>query len=264
MDKYPIQRTDILAALKNSLEPFDFVYAMWEGGAASFNRVDQWSDLDIQIDAEDSHAAETMAIVEQILSQLCPIKRKFELPQPTWHGHLQTFFQLEQASPFEFIDLVVIQHSNSNKFLEKEIHGQALVHFDKCKVVHADPVDPEEMVQKILQRLETMKITFEMFQVLTWKEIYRGNAIEAISYYQSMTIRPLVEALRMLYAPWHYNFHTRYVYYEFPKEVVRRLEPFFYPTDLQALKNCLSEANQWFQEITQQITSEKIRQNLLN
>jgi hypothetical protein len=33
-----LTRDDILAALCNALEPLDWVQALWEGGAASFNR----------------------------------------------------------------------------------------------------------------------------------------------------------------------------------------------------------------------------------
>ena len=38
------QREKILEVLRQTLEPRAEVHAMWEGGAAVFQRVDEWSD----------------------------------------------------------------------------------------------------------------------------------------------------------------------------------------------------------------------------
>ena len=40
-------------------------------------------------------------------------------------------------------------------------------------------------------------MTFELFQMLTLKELNRHNDIEALVFYQSSTLRPLVEALNI-------------------------------------------------------------------
>ncbi len=41
MRKTKLTREKILTALKTKLEPLSFTNAMWEGGAAAFNRVDE-------------------------------------------------------------------------------------------------------------------------------------------------------------------------------------------------------------------------------
>jgi len=46
MDSPSVTRSSILSALRAALEPLPFVHAMWEGGAAAFGRVDEWSDGD--------------------------------------------------------------------------------------------------------------------------------------------------------------------------------------------------------------------------
>ena len=51
MDK--IGRKEIISAIVSALEPLDYVYALWEGGAVGFNRVDEWSDIDIHIDVDE-------------------------------------------------------------------------------------------------------------------------------------------------------------------------------------------------------------------
>jgi hypothetical protein len=60
---------------------------MWEGGAAAFKRVDQWSDIDLQVDVADDRVADTFAVIEKTLTKLSPIGLKYALPSPTWHGH---------------------------------------------------------------------------------------------------------------------------------------------------------------------------------
>jgi len=98
---------------------------MWEGGAASFDRVDEWSDIDLQVDVEDERVDDVMELAGQVLAELSPIELQFALPQPTWHGHSQTFFWLHNAGPYLLVDFVVMKHSIPTKFLEYEIHGRA-------------------------------------------------------------------------------------------------------------------------------------------
>jgi len=248
-----ITREAILKALRDALEPLDYVQAMWEGGAAAFDRVDEWSDIDLQIDVDDDRVADVVEIAERALTSLAPIAVKYDFPQPTWHGHRQTFYQLRNTSPFLLLDFVVIKHSNPLKFLQPEIHGRALVYFDKSGVVQAPPLDREAFVGRIKGRLETLRITFPLFQTLILKEIHRQNTIEALSFYHSFTLRPLVEVLRIKYCPIRYDFHTRYVYYDLPSEVVQKLEALYLVANLDDLRKKHEDAGRWFHQTRVQI-----------
>jgi len=249
MTDYPLSRERILASLRAAFEPLPYVYAMWEGGAASFDRVDEWSDIDLQVDVEDERVDEVMALGGQVLAELSPIELQYAVPQPSWHGHAQTFFWLRDAGPYLLVDFVVMKHSNPVKFLEHEIHGNRVVHFDKLGVTDVAPLDAAEFSAQIRRRWEILRVNFPLFQSLTLKEIKRGNAIEAHAFYQGFTLRPLLEALRMELTPYHYNFHTRYVYYELPPEIVRRLESFFFVASLDDLAEKRRQAEEWFSEI---------------
>ncbi|HOG48827.1 MAG TPA: nucleotidyltransferase domain-containing protein [Anaerolineae bacterium] len=249
----PVTRATVLAALRDALEPLPYVYAMWEGGAAGFDRVDEWSDIDVQIDTADDHVVDVFAATDRALSGLSPIELKYELPQPTWHGHAQAFYRLRDASPFLFLDFVVIKHSNPDKLIQPEIHGRPVVRFDKAGVVAAPPLDRQAHLAQIERRLQALRACFDLFQVLTLKEIHRGNPIEAIAYYQGQTLRPLVEALRIRYNPIRYNFFSRYVYYELPPEVVRRLEPLFFVAGLDDLRAKREAAERFFHETIEAI-----------
>ncbi len=244
-----LTREEIISEITKRLEPLEFVNAMWEAGAKAFNRVDEWSDIDLQIDVKDGFEERTFEIFEETLKSLSPIELRFVLPKPTWHGHEQAFYKLKNASEFLLIDFVLMTASNKSKFLEPEIHGKPNFLFDKNNTASCSNFDANSHKELISKRIETLKVTFPIYQALTTKELHRKNYIEALSYYQGMTLRPLVEVLRMKYEPNRYNFHTRYVYYEFPKEVVSRLEKFFFVGNGEELWQKHSEAGKWFYEI---------------
>lgn len=248
-----LTREEIIEALRARLEPLDYVQAMWEGGAAAFNRVDEWSDIDLQVVVDDDCVAQVFPIVEEVLLSLSPIDLRYEIPQPAWHGHTQVFYRLSKASKFLLIDFVVIKQSNPLKFLEPEIHGNAVVHFDKANVTKVEPVDRIKWNAKLGERVNTLRVTFDLFQSLTLKELNRHNTIEALAFYNGYTLRPLVEALRILYVPTRYNFSTRYVHYELPAEVVRRLENLFFVQNETDLRAKQVEAEKWFYETLDQM-----------
>ncbi len=251
-----LDRNQILTAIRAAIEPLPYALAMWEGGAPAFQRTDEWSDIDLQIVAEDERVDDIFPILETALLALSPIELKYEIPRPTWHGHAQAFYRLKEAGPYLLLDLVVIKRSAKEMFLTPEIHGQVVVHFDKAGVVQPPPLDWEAHRQGLRARLATLRTTFDLFQSLVWKETNRGNAIEAIAFYNGYTLRPLLELLGMRYRPARYNFGTRYVYYDFPPEVVRRLEALYFvpgPAELPLLQK---QAGRWFRELAEEVQNQ--------
>lgn len=246
-----LTREDILSALEKSLKPVDEVYALWEVGAVAFNRLDQWSDIDLMVDVQDGYVVQTWQVIESTLQGLSPIELKYELPQPAWHGHTQVFYRLENTSPYLFIDALVMQHSNPNKFLEVEQHGQPKVLFDKMNVTQPPRFDPQALRDKLDKQLQHMKVTFDLFQVETTKELNRINEIEAIAFYQASTLRPLVELLRIRYmgVPARHKFYVRYIHYDLPKEVVDKLRPLFFVHDAADLEIKHRQAGEWFHQV---------------
>lgn len=258
MRKSRVPRETVLKALREALVPLDYVHAMWEAGAAAFNRVDQWSDIDLYVDADDAQVTTVPAVIERTLHALSPIEIKYEIPQPAWHGHWQAFYRLRDASEFLLLDIVVMKHSNPNKFLESEIHGKPLIHFDKSNVVRSEPLDRRAFLEKLEGRMKTLQDTFELFQALTLKELHRQNDIEALVFYYGFTLRPLVEALRIKYAPMRYNFHSRYLYYDLPREVVEGLEELFFVANRNELHVKREKAEQLFYKTLDEINLREV------
>jgi predicted nucleotidyltransferase len=257
-----IKRHDLISIVVKALKSLPHVHAVWEGGAASWKRVDEWSDVDLYVVCDDGRVEDTFQVIENAIGSLSEIDIKFRMPEPAWHGASQVFLRLKNASPFLFLDIAVMKRSSKEKFLQYRIHGEPLVHFDKIGVVKDEPLDAGSYFEQIKSRLEIMKKTFELFQVLVLKEINRGNDIEALSYYLSYVYRPLVEVLRIKHCPWHYKFFTTYVYHELPTDVVQRLHHLYYVKDITVLKKCRREAEEWFWETVASLDYDEVKKVL--
>jgi hypothetical protein len=263
MTDYPITRTKLLAALVDALEPLGYVQAFWESGAIAFDRLDEWSDADIQMVVEDERVEDAFEAIEETLNTLSEIDLKFRLPEPTWHGHSQCFYTLKDASPFLMLDLVILKASaDFSEFLTAQVHGQPHVFFDKAGVVDVKLVDFDDHFEKIKNRLEQIKQVFPIFQVLTIKEINRGNGIEAISFYMSYTLRPLVEVLRIKHCPIRFSYSTRYTHYDLPPDVVTRLQRLYFAKDVEDLRTKHTEAGDWFWEVAENIDLEEVKKKI--
>ena len=260
MNRYGITREQVLAALRAGLEPLPYTHAMWEGGAVSWERLDAWSDIDVQVDADDERVEEALAQVDRILESVSAIDLKYRMPDDSAGNYIQAFYRLRDASPYMLVDMAVLRHGATSKFLEPEIHGLPIFYFDKSGVSQLPHFDLAAWQRSELDEwLRGMRTRVEIFQVNVLKELNRGNLIEAVSYYQASTLRPLVAVLNMRYRPERHSFGTRYVYYELPPDVATRLEPLFLPASLADLRSKLAEAQEWFRQVVGEIEAAAAR-----
>jgi predicted nucleotidyltransferase len=257
-EDHQISRAILLDTLTQTLEAQSFIYAAWEAGSAAFGRADQWSDIDLMVDVADDHVGAVFTVVEQALSAISPIDLIYEIPQPAWHGHAQKIYRLERASEFLLIDLAVMKHSSTNKFLEVELHGKPRVLFDRAHVIDPPPLDLTALSATLEARITSLATTFDLFRILARKEILRGNALDALGYYQNFTLRPLVELLRIKHIPERYQFSLRYANIDLPEDIYARIERLAFVRDLVDLDKKHREAVEWFFEVLEQLRREGI------
>jgi hypothetical protein len=256
MDK--IDRKEIIEAIVSALEPLDYVHALWEGGAVGFNRIDEWSDIDIHVDADDDHVMDVFPHVEEAMSSISPIELKYEVPHPTWHGHAQAFYRLERTSKFLIIDLAVMKHSNPDKFLLVEKHGDAVFYFNKNDAVKLPPFDKEKFIKDLEERLENIQKRFGMFQCFVEKGLKRETYITALDFYYRITLASLVEVLLIKYEPIRHDHGTYYIHYDLPLDVVSKLKGLFFVRDEEDLEEKSLYAEKWFYDIIKEIDYEII------
>ena len=254
----------IVHALTQELEPLPFVDAMWEGGAAGFGRLDEWSDVDLYIVAADDRVPDTFRAVEAALTRLSPIRLKYEPVWPPESGIVQAFYRLERASEYLLVDLAVLKRSAPDKYLEPELHGKALFAFNKGGTVQVPRLDADGFVRKLLDRRDRLVLRMALFAPFVTKELHRRNALGSLEAFQRIVLDSLLQALRMRYAPAHYSFSVRYVPYELPPDVVRRLEELSFVRSLEDLPEKNRMAIEWFQESVGTVTEEEVRRRIGN
>jgi hypothetical protein len=252
-DEKMLTRNIIIQTLEKALKPLDYVHAFWEGGAIAFNRIDRWSDIDLYAAVDDSKVDEAFLEIEKTLKTLSPIRQKLEVPQLPWPGISQAFYKLENASEYLLIDFAVIKLSAPDKLLEPEIHGDIVFYFNKKDRIKIPKLDKNAFAEKLHARVERLKVRFELFNSFAQKEINRGNSLEAIDVYQTLTLATLVEALRIKHNPFHYNFRIRYVHYELPSKIVKKLEHLYFVKNEKDLQEKYREASKWFHEAISEI-----------
>ncbi len=254
-----VARQGVVQALKDAFQPLPYVDAFWEAGAAAFHRVDEWSDLDLYAVVAEGKLDETFRVVEEALTRLSAIRHKFVPVWPPESGTAQGFYRLENASEYLLVDLAVFTRSAQDKFLEPELHCEAVFLFNKGDAVKAPNLDAEEFVTKLLDRRDRLVVRMELFGPFVLKEIQRRNWLEALDFYRALVLDALVQVLRMRYHPVHHAFKMRYVHYELPPDVVKRLQDLSFVRDPFELGTKYRAAVDWFYSVAAEITEDRAR-----
>lgn len=218
-----VDRDQLVTVIRSALEPLPDVLAMWEGGSAAWGRLDEWSDLDLLLLVEDESVEPAFAALEAAIETQSRIDLRHRLPAPTWHGHDQSFYRLRDAGPYLMLDVVVLRRSRGDRFLERERHGDPLVYFDKTGEIASRPLDRRALKRRIENRLAQLRQTFPLFQPMVRKELCRGNDLDALAFYQSATLAPLVTLLRMRHCPERFDFGLRYIDRDLPPDAAARV-----------------------------------------
>lgn len=249
-----ITRPVLLAALRQIVETLPAVQAAWEGGSAAFSYRDQWSDIDAVLVVDDEAVAAVFAAIEAGLAQLSPIDLAYEVPAT--QGYQQRFYRLQGCSEFLVVDLVLLKRSDPLLFREVELHGHGQTWLDRAGLLAERHLDPVLDLAQAHARLPALRASFAMFQHIPTKERLRGRAVEALQFYQRMTLQPLVEALRLLHCPQRRGFGLRYLARDLPPEVCARIEALAFVRDLADLEIKHGQAQQWFWQCMEKLESQ--------
>jgi len=234
---------------------------MGEFGAAAAGRLDEYSDADLAVVADDDRVDDVFSITERLLSSLAPLNLAYRYPY-TPRGQAAAFYHLQGTSPYLLLSLAVLELSRESKFLPEAIQGRPLVYFDKLGKLPCDPLDREELFERIQERVNDMRFRLEHCQVKIFKEVNRGKPIEALNMYQQFALWALVDVLRIKHCPLHYRRLADDIYDDLPPEVVARLEPLFFPTDIDDLLKKQAQATAWMAEVMQSIDLDEVRRLL--
>ncbi len=230
-----IMRQQIIDAIHTGLDREPFVLAIWLGGSDASGRTDALSDIDLQIIVEDDRVEDAFIRVHELLGALSPIEHRYRFPEPTWHGHSQELLCLRDADPDHFLDLVVMKRGASDRLLERERHGEAMILVDREHLLEPPPFDWERHRRRMEQRLADLRVMFPLMQPMVTRGARRGQIVESAYGYQAHTLKPLIELLRMRHCPARFDFGPRYLDRDLPADWRERFEQLAYPASAAAL-----------------------------
>lgn len=251
-----ITRDDIINKLKYALEPLPFVYALWLEGADTNGTLDEYSDIDIWIDVEDSNIDKVLDAVESALLRLGRIDYKYVMPQG--HPKLgQTVYHLEESSEYLMIDMNWQLHSRDDyTFIRGDKIETARVIFDKDNIIRYKDYDLQDNAESNTRRLEEARYRYTQHcRVL--KYVYRRMYPEAYAYYNRYVVEPLIDLLRLIYTPAHSDYYLIHISHHIPEVERQKLESFLRISSFEDIEKKTAEAQVWFDELLEQVIEVK-------
>jgi hypothetical protein len=248
-------RTNLIHKIAQRLEPLEFVQALWEGGSAANKTTDEFSDIDLNILASESHEV-VFEVFESALNSVSEITHAWHEPKSIWPDLTQRIYFLKDSPKHFFADVALFPESAPDilqEFMQPERHGTPVVHFDKKSKIIPHPVDKEALITKQQQRFKDILGAFPVYKKEVLKELDRGNPVDAIAFYQGGLIKPLVELLGMLHRPFQFDFGLRYLKRCLPPEIFQRIERLLYVSDTQILRKNAEELETLFYETATQV-----------
>jgi predicted nucleotidyltransferase len=152
------------------------------GGSDATSRADEFSDIDLCIISEDGAAASLRPFIEATVASITPIRIKYDLPEPTWHGFPQSFYQLENAPEYLMIDWIIVERSQHNAWMELERHGVPQILFDNAGVIHASHVAHAAHRTAAEKKIAELRWKFPLFRHLPVKLSKRGLPVDALHF----------------------------------------------------------------------------------
>lgn len=242
-------RRQLTDRLVTALAHPDRVRALFEGGSVARRADDEYSDLDLVAFAAEGCVEAVFDTAERVMEEGWGIQIRHRLPRPTWHGHEHCFYQLEGLGPFLMVDLLVVNDPQSFILTERERHGEPRIHFDPNGLVRIGSCGADfarVAREKVRAQLEN---SFPLYQHLVEKEIRRGRSLDAIGFYYSQTLAPLIRLARAVHGPERYDYGFRYLADDLPVELLERIQALAFYSSLEGLRQRHREAATLFEEL---------------
>jgi len=126
-------------------------------------------------------------------------------PSP-FAGLSQRHYLLDPAPPHFAIECCVLAPDTVAQFLERERHGEPVVHFDRNRQFRSVPFDRGAHAAKLARRFTQIRASWPIYRLVLDKEIARGHALDAFGFYVNGLLRPLIELAGTRYRPERFDF----------------------------------------------------------
>lgn len=221
------------------------VFAFWLEGADASGLLDEYSDMDIWFDVQNSHEDEVFQQTEEVLKSLAPLDFVYEAERP--HPQIRyKIFHLRDTPDFLFLDINIQSHSRKFEFIKGLKGEEARIIFDKNGTVKFRDLDVAEREKTHKNRIHHLKNIFAQ-QARIIKMIKRSQFIDAFNFYYKFVLLPLGELLRIRFAPQN-QFFLKYISKDLPQEIAKKYEALYKVNSFGGMLKKIKIANELFAE----------------
>ena len=246
-----LDRDYIIDYIKNYASSKDYVYAMWLEGADGLNFVDEYSDLDIWFDVEDSKRDLFIQSLVEELSKLGKIDSQMTKVSSDIY---QSNIHLENTSEYLTLDLAAQNDSRDRDdtcFVRGSITELPKIIFDRKNVISFK--EPDEIDKELLRKVyEEKKNRILQYSRVT-RYIKRNQYLECFMEYDKQIVKPIVTIARIIYTPEIYDYELCHISRHLPKPVVEKLERLFKVSSFEDIKENITIALEMLDEFNKEI-----------
>ncbi|MEZ5979358.1 MAG: hypothetical protein R3F34_14225 [Planctomycetota bacterium] len=217
-------RRRLVETLRDAFERDERVRALWEAGSAAFDREDEWSDVDLYALVRDGELSDVLDLAEEALRTLGPIDLRWEPAGGAFARTAQRFLRVATFRPTLFVDLLTVESGGLAPLLERELHGEPRVLFDRDGVVVAASCDAEAVARNAERMRRDLDAAWPLFLVLVEKELGRGNLLGALGFWHGAVLPRLHRRLRLERCPARATFGAHYARVDLGDELADELE----------------------------------------
>jgi len=245
-------RQEIINTIKKELKEYPFINAVWLEGADAHNRVDEYSDIDLWIDADDEKIDQAFDALVNCLNQFGELDLKIK------QNHnddviSQRYYHLKNTSPFLLIDVCIQKHSREMKFKVEHTDEKPLILFDKNNVIKFEQIIQSEFDITLKNRVKEIEELFLVHLPKVEKHIKRNHFLSGGEPYRHSVLEPIIELLRINSDPTKKDFGFKHIESDLPNEEITRLEKLSQYTSVDDISALLPMAEKFFYEALRKV-----------
>ncbi len=246
-----LSRDEIIKFMKEFSQNKPYVNAMWLEGADGVNKVDEYSDIDFWFDVKKEYQESFLYECIEELKKLGSIDSRVdeiraEIAQSNIH--------LANTSEYLTLDICVQSHEirgyDVTCYVKNDIAELPFILFDKDHIISFKEYEVDIDKLKSIFEHNKNKI-LQMSRVK--KYIRRDQYLETYMKYIENIADPLVQIVRLIYTPRHYDYGLCHITDHLPKEVVEELQVLYRVTNLKDIEDNLEHASSLLEKYEKQI-----------
>jgi hypothetical protein len=205
--------------LKEVMEKDTKIHAMWIGGSVA----EGYNDIDIWMDIDDGQDEAVFASIEQFLKSKGEIDINFgeNMSPPFTHR----VYHLAHTDPYHFIEVTLHAHSHEFGLFDRMRKIKLL--FDKDGTTTFKPFDEVSYNDMLQERKKFLTEKIGLGEQSVIKEITRKQFMDAMHNYQFWLLDPLIELIRIKYAPLKVTYGLKHGSRDLPKDIVAEIESLY-------------------------------------